>query len=275
MPNASDLEVRLRRVAGTWGQTALDGPGMLRLREHSLELVTSRGVPIVAAYDTLSGAGWRTGKLFIHSAAGVVELEGEAGLERAWVALTALSCPIPEFTRGLRTLGSRRSLARKSGAADAAAQTRFFAPLLQARRRLEQEGDLDRRLTAFEAPLLAERMTQVLALLAAEYYPASPPDRRALEAELLEAVAPLLEGLDLLKASEERYRGAADDRRFVAWRGWTRHVAAVFAAADRSWRAASPLLPVAPAPPRSRWRGGRGAGVLFVASLGAVLGALR
>ena len=275
MPNASDVEVRLRRVAGTWGQIALDGPGMLRLREHSLELVTSRGVPIVATYDTLSGAGWHTGKLFIHSAAGVVELEGETGLERAWGALTALSCPIPEFTRGLRTFGSRRDGARKSGASDAAAQTRFFAPLLQARRRLEEEGDLDRRLTAFAAPLLAERMTLVLAQLAAEYHPGSAPDRRALEAELLEAVAPLFEGLDLLKAADERYRSAADDRRFVAWRGWTRHVAAVFAAADRSWRAAIPLLPPAPAPQRSRWRGGSGAGVLFVASVGTVLGAVR
>jgi hypothetical protein len=251
---------------------------MLRLREHSLELVTSRGVPIVAAYDTLSGAGWRTGRLFIYSAAGVLELEGDTGLERAWVSLTALSCPIPEFTRGLRTLGSRRVGARKAVHADASAQTRFFAPLLQARRRLEQEGDLDRRLTAFEAPLLAERMTQVLTLLAAEYYPGSAPDRRALEAELFEAAAPLFAGLDALQVAEERYRGAADERRFVAWRAWTGDVAAVFADADRSWRAAFPLLPPAPAPQRSRWRGrggAGGAGVLFVASLGAALGGWR
>jgi hypothetical protein len=272
MPNASDLDIRLHRIAGTWGQTVLGGPGLLRLREQTLELVTSKGVPIVAPYETLSGAGWRTGTLVVHAAAGVMELDGEMGLERAWVVLTSLACPIPEFARALRTFGSRRGAERTAGASGASAQARFFAPLLQARRRLEGEADLDRRLTAFEAHRLAERMTQVLTLLAAEYHPASAPDRRALEAELFEATAPLFAGFDLLKAAEERYRAAGDDQRFAVWRGWTREVAAVFADADRSWRATMPLLPPLPARPRSRRRRG-GAVMLLVTSLGAALGA--
>ena len=192
-------------------------------------------------------------------------LEADRGLDRAWVALVQRACPLPEFTRGLRMLGSRRG-------GNPEAQGRYFAPLLQARRRLEEEGEPERRLAAFDASVLSERLQQNLQAMASASHPANPPDRRALEAELQEATEALFARLATLHNVAESYRTAADAVRFDAWRRWVGAVADVFVHADRSWSAVAEAFPAAPAGAAARrkrwWRRSRGgAAVLLSAGL--------
>jgi hypothetical protein len=237
------MVVHLRRLEGQWRGLAFHGRGLLRLGEEGFELQSEEGSAASEGFGILSGARWRTGSLSVHSELGSVLMESDHGLDLVWVTLTRLACPLPEFTRGLRSLGSRR-------AGSATAQARFFAPLLQARRNLEAEPDLDARLTLFAASTLSNRMVQVLSSLAAERYPGSAPDRRALEAELAEAAAPLFARLQELEESETQFREIGDEARFAAWRTWLKTVARVFSDADRSWRAALGVLTVSRGAPR-------------------------
>ncbi len=263
MPDAGS-EFALRRVNGRWRDAALTGRGVLRLGDQTIEVSTEGGATARAEYPALSGAAWRNGVLTVHALEGTVELEGMQALDRAWVAIVTRACPLPEFTRGLRVLGSRRG-------GDRDAQWRFFAPLLQARRRLEQETDFDRRLDAFDAAALAGRLSQVITALAAERCPDRAPDRRALEAQLTDAAAPVFTRLRALEATTARARAAPDDRGFVAWRAWVTHVMAVFVAADRSWSAAVKLLPPARGTRTRGWWWRRSAGLALLVSSGALL----
>jgi hypothetical protein len=241
-------EVPIRLVAGTWGHRAVHGPGVMRLFPDALEVSLGDEDGVVVAYESLSGAGWRTGCLTIHGRPGSLALESEAGLDQAWVTLTACACRLPEFTRGLRALGSRRG-------GDHDAQARFFAPLLHARRRLEEEADPGSRVAAFDARQLRERLDQALRAFAADTYPRSAPDRRALQAELLDIAEPLFTALGALETSALRWREADESLRFDLFRDWVRTVGAVFADADRSWSRAAPLIParVRHAPVGRRW----------------------
>ena len=119
-----------------------------------------------------------------------------------------------------------------------------FAPLLHARRRLEDERELEQRVAAVDAGFLRERLFQILASLAQEVHadPQQAPERRALEAELLDANEPLVDALDSLRDAAELFRQGSEELRFKRWRAWVAAVANVFAAADRSWAAMSGIL---------------------------------
>src|SRR5262249_5856491 len=107
---------------------------------------------------------------------------------------------------------------------------------------------------AFDAPRLSADLRAALAALAAERWPESAPDRRALEAELHELADDALAALDALGEAAHTLHaageGAADgdvdpvrDRvRHAAWRVWTAALGRAFAAADRCWLAALPAL---------------------------------
>jgi hypothetical protein len=246
MPNAS-IAFPFRTVAGRWRSLDVSGGGTLSLHDEAWELTLAHGPVAREGYAVLSGAEWRADALALHAREGVLVIEAEQGLDRAWVQLTALACPLAEFTRALRYLGSSR-------VGDAPRQARFFAPLLHARRLLQDELDLERRLAAFNAAALVDRITQVLKSMATEAHRFSPPDRRALEAELLEAAAPLVTRLRELDDAAARFRAAGVAERFDAWRTWTTGVADVFSQADQSWRAAADLLPPRRAERRRWWR---------------------
>jgi hypothetical protein len=144
---------------------------------------------------------------------------------------------------------------------------------MQARRRLQDETDLDRRLAVFGAAALGERMKQALEGLASEYHPKSAPDRRALEAGLSDAAEPLFARLAALREVESEFAAAGPERRFDAWRVWLTGVRAVFAEADRSWQVAARLLPEPRPRPRRWWRGGMP--LVLVVSLGLLSGGWR
>lgn len=242
MPDAADVEVMVSATAGQWDGQRLTGPARLRLTSDAVLLDASQGASLRARYADLHGAVWRTGALTIHAAAGAATVESPrtgAGLEQAWTTIIARACPVPEVARGHRRLGSRRG-------GHAAAQARFFAPLLQARRTLEEQPDLEVRVAGFDARLLRERIDSALAAIARDAYPASAPDRRALEAELEESMAPLFAALDGLSRAAGDFRAADEPVRFMAWRRWVAAAGSVFARADSAWSHAARLLPEQP-----------------------------
>ena len=70
---------------------------------------------------------------------------------------------------------------------------------------------------------------------ASERYPGDAPERRALEAELADCMAPMLERFAALDAAQERLALCDDADRFLRWREWSRALAALFESADRCW----------------------------------------
>ena len=240
VPDEHD-DIALRAVSGTWGRPVPSGPGSVQLQAEALRVVSKSSGEIIIRYGELTGGSWHTGRITLHGDPGTLVLEADRGLDRAWASLVAAACPIPEFTRGLRTLGSRRAGSHEG-------HVRYFAPLLHARRRMEDERDLQHRLAAFDARSLRDRLLQILDSLAREAHPEQPPERRALEAELLDANETLLAALDSLKAAAERFHRSNEELRFAHWRAWVAGVGEVFAHADRSWEAMTGILPASPLP---------------------------
>lgn len=240
-----------------WKRKTLHGGGALRFDDDGIHVSTRPTSAVRAAYEDIAGASWREGRLRLY---GDGDDHIDAGLDatrqQAWVTLLSRTCPVPEFTRGLRRLGSPRG-------GHAAAQERFFAPLLKARRRLEDAHELDERVEAFDADVLSSRLAESLTTIAAELHPDSAPDQRALEAQLQDCARPLQEALAAVGRAARAFRDAPDAGRFTAWRRWVRSVHEAFAEADRDWGAALRFLPAAPSR-RRRWWQRRGKGTLLL-----------
>ena len=231
-----DLDIDASNVRVEWGNVRLAGPGVLRLTSEELLVNATGGGMLRARYEELRGGGWRTGSLTIHGEAGSAVVESARGLELAWVQLMERACPLPELARSHRLLGSRRG-----GSADA--QAKFLAPLLQARKRVEEAKDLEARIAAIEARALRERVGLALQTIAKDTFPSSNPDRRGLEAELDEAMASFFAGLIALDSAAAHFRSAPEAVRFLAWRDWVLAVSNAFALADSGWAGAARLLP--------------------------------
>jgi hypothetical protein len=145
---------------------------------------------------------------------------------------------LPELTRTLRALGSRRG-GSDSRSTYAAEQRRFFSPLLEAQRRALDAGAED-MLEAFDAAHLGKAFTRTLEQFAADRHAVAGPARRALEAELDEAAEPLFRALRTLAAAAAAASKASHDLR--AWRAWMTELRATYEAADRVWVALGPAL---------------------------------
>jgi hypothetical protein len=230
-----EVEVSAQSVIVDWGGLQLAGPGVLRLTSDGI-VVESTGSKVRAAYSELRGGAWKTGSLAIHGAAGFAAIDARHGLEHAWVQLIARACPVPELARTHRLLGSRRG-----GSVDA--QARFLAPLIQARKRLEEAADLESRIAAVDARALRERIVGAIQTIANDAHPTSHPDRRGLQAELEEVMSALFAELDDMDAAAKHFREAPEAIRFIAWRAWVSRVTSVFSLADTGWAEVSRLFP--------------------------------
>jgi hypothetical protein len=122
-------------------------------------------------------------------------------------------------------------------------QVKFLAPLLQARKRIEEIADLDTRVAALDARALGERMLAAIQAIAKDVYATSDPDRRAMEAELEEAMSSLFAELQAMHAAAQVFRNAPEAVRFTAWRDWVSIVGRVFVLADHGWAHAAHLFP--------------------------------
>ena len=153
---------------------------------------------------------------------------------------------LPELTRTLRGFGSRRGSrgVREGAHGD---QQRFFAPLLDARRKAWGTREPTATIAAFDAPLLAAAFETILDAFASERHGDNGPARRALTAELVDLSEPLRDALDALRAAADRATAATDDLRL--WRTWAAQLRATFETADRVWLTLDAALDVRPINP--------------------------
>ncbi|HKO14982.1 MAG TPA: hypothetical protein VJU87_02030 [Gemmatimonadaceae bacterium] len=152
---------------------------------------------------------------------------------------------LPELTLSLRRFGSHRggggrTRAPQGGTGDdtqrEGEQDRFFAPLLEARRRASSAASIPQIVAAFDARRLTAAMDATLRAYAGERQAARPPARRALEAELFEIVEPLRAELQRLRDRAEMLLVARSGaERNERWSIWLDQLRDVFRSADGTW----------------------------------------
>lgn len=153
---------------------------------------------------------------------------------------------LPELTRALRTLGSRRSMRGRRASAHAE-QRQFFAPLLDARRLAASASTPAAAIAAFDQNALSQAFVLALGAFVAERQAEQGPARRALEAELEEIAEPLMAAIQALAEAGLGARAAVDDLKL--WRVWAGHLRSTFEVADRVWLSLDVALDAAPLPP--------------------------
>lgn len=183
-------------------------------------------------YDSILGVAMGDGSVVITCRDGktisVTTLEAAAFRLRVLAACRAL----PEVTRALRALGSRRG-ARGTRRNPTDKEGRFFAPLIAARRASMETRDAGGVIAAFGAKRLAQEIAATTLDFAAELAAGHPARRRALEAELSDAGDQLSAALNELEQLAALAVSDVDD--LGRWRAWAASVQHVFEAADRAW----------------------------------------
>ena len=155
---------------------------------------------------------------------------------------------LPELMLSLRSFGSRRGGHEESSAL-IEDQDRFFAPLLDCRRRAAQAISREQVVAAFESRRLTALIDATLRAFATERFASRLPARRAFEAELFEIIGPLHQELQALRALAETIptregRMIADE----SWTLWVAQLRVVFHAADSSWPPLRAALAASPSP---------------------------
>jgi hypothetical protein len=246
---ADVLEGRFPVVAsGSLRGVSFSGDAVLELTAEEAALVGADGRREPLPLGTLGGVRWDAGALTLGFAAGTVVLRGEGRLAAAARDILARACAPGELTLALRTLGSHRR-----GADDL--QRRYFEPLLAARKKLAKASDPRSQTSALDARALRASYEDFAHSLAERSGGLAPADRRALEAQLDEAIEPLLAVLRTLETSASALRTSSGEGNVAAWREWSGEATRVFAAADRCWPAVARLLAGwRPGPKPSLWR---------------------
>jgi hypothetical protein len=153
---------------------------------------------------------------------------------------------LPELARSLRVFGAPRD------AADEAAHSAVFAPLLDARARATT-GDVEVALSALRGEALGVRIEARVAD-AAESGESDPARARARGARARELLEPLRRELRALDVLAVKARGVGPTS--PEWEAWVAQLRRVFSSADDACRALARLLaePTETAPARS-WFG--------------------
>lgn len=190
-------------------------------------------------YDAIAGVALRDETVVVScrdDRSLVAATEDAAGFRQA---LLAACRSLPEVTRALRALGSRRG---RGGARRGSSERegRFFAPFIAARRASMDARDARTVVAAFGPRGLSRALASTITEFASELGAGRPARQRAIEAELSDAVESLEAALATL---EERAALAASDVDDLdRWRSWAAGVQDVFEAADRAWVAIEPLM---------------------------------
>jgi len=165
---------------------------------------------------------------------------------------------LPELMLSLRSFGSRRGLPNDEAALPEE-QGRFFAPLLDCRRRAAQAISRGQVLAAFEARRLTALIDATVRAFAAERFATRVQARRAFEAELFEIVEPLREALQELRGLAEESSGESTTITDELWTLWLAQLRVVFRIADSSWPLVRDALTTLPIPStRERRKPSRG-----------------
>jgi hypothetical protein len=190
-------------------------------------------------YETIVGVGMTAGSVAITCRDGralSVATDDAASFRQSVLAACRA---LPEVTRALRALGSRRGaggVRRNPGDREA----RFFAPFIAARRASMDARDAAGVIGAFDVQRLASALGETVIAFSTELGGAVPARQRAIEAELSD----LLEGLDrsLEVLGGLAVEAIADVDDLARWRAWAAGVQRVFEAADRAWVSMEPVV---------------------------------
>lgn len=218
------------RVHGFLRGHDLEGDAVLAFERDALVLQTGRA-RLVVDRRTLEGLVASADELHMHFEGGDVLIIAASDHASASLGLERWAFALPEFTRSLRVLGSRRAAA----GARRPEHDAFFAPLLGARGEAQRAATLDARRAALDSRSLRDAVERRLRTFAVERYPNDPPERRALEAELSECIAPLLDRFVALDVAQQRLAASPGPERLLHWREWSNAVALLFESADRCW----------------------------------------
>ncbi|HEX6534435.1 MAG TPA: hypothetical protein VF041_07550 [Gemmatimonadaceae bacterium] len=247
-------------AAGLLRGRELAGEALVALEEEGIALVFLRERVMLplgwiegARRGGAAGAGAGAVQLFLRDG-DLVELAGGAELDALVTELGRRVLVLPELTLSLRALGSRRG-------APGEPHDRWFAPLLAARRAAEHAPEPDAVRRTLDAAALGGALTRVLREMAAARWPDEPAEHRALEAELLDAAAAVLDRLGVLERAQASLAGASEEDRYARWREWTSALREAYASADACWPALHALMTEsAPRVRPSRWRRWLGVG---------------
>jgi hypothetical protein len=227
----------------------IDGDAVITFERESLLLHSGRA-RVTLLVRSLDGWTVEPGVVHIHAEGGdflgveTVDAEALARQLEEW------AFQLPELTRSLRVLGSRRA----AGGARRAEHDAFFAPLLAARGEAARATTTEARRSALDARKLRNDIRLRLRAYAAERFPTDAPERRALEAELDDCAAPLIARLAELGAAQERLSASSGADRLLHWREWASALAALFESADRCWPEIGATLSDDRRESPSRWR---------------------
>lgn len=229
-------------ASATLGGVTL-GPGTALVDEDVLRLLLFDSPlgekALQVRYESIVGVAMSDGSVMVscRDGRGLVVLTNEAASFRGRVLAACRA--LPEVTRALRALGSRRG-ARGTRRNPTDKEARFFAPLIAARRASMNSRDAASVIESFDAKRLAHEIATTLLDFAAEGGSGHSARRRALEAELSDAAEQLSASLTVLDDLAARAAGDVDD--LGRWRLWAGAVQRVFEAADRSWAAIEPVM---------------------------------
>lgn len=232
----SDFRIVPVRIVGIVRGRELDAAATLSLDESVLVLQWTGAAPWRLALDGIDGCAVNDTHLTLYLASGdVLDCAGDESMRAFSTQLFDRACSMPELTRGLRALGSRRG-------APGASHDAWFAPLLTARRSVEGVSDPLRQLALIDAAQLTTALNTVMSQLAAVQAPTDAAMQRAIEARLEEAAAPVFAALTRLALVGDELRGGALDTRLADWRRWVDALRDVFAEADAAWSACADVL---------------------------------
>jgi len=237
------------RVRGLLRGHDLDSDAVLAFERDALVLQTGRA-RLSIELGSIDGWAIESDALHIHVHGG--DVVSVAASEPGDVAaeLDRWAFALPELTRSLRVFGSRRA----ASGARRPEHDAFFEPFLAARGEAERASTLDARRAALDALALRNTVERRLRRFAAERYPTDAPERRALEAELSECVAPLVERFGALGVAQARLADSADAERVARWREWSHALATLFESADLCWPELSSVLTDDRREAKPRWR---------------------
>lgn len=239
----------MRETGGSYAltMTALAGrklgPGTALVDEDMLRVLLTDGPDgekaLQVRYESVLGVGLSDGSVMVSCRDGraLVATTPEAVSFRQ--ALLAACRALPEVTRALRALGSRRAL-RGVRRSPGDREGRFFGPFIAARRASMEARDAVSVIASFDARELKRAVTASVQAFASELSNGHPARHRATEAQLADGLDPLDAALDRLEALSERAAADVDD--LGRWRAWAAGVQEVFEAADRSWVEIEPVV---------------------------------
>ena len=190
-------------------------------------------------YDSIIGVALSDGRATVSCRDGrnLIAATPEASSLRHAVLSACRS--LPEVTRALRALGSRRGVGgTRRNPSDR--EGRFFSPFISARRASMDARDARAVIAAFDPRELARSVSATITVFAREGAAGHPARQRALEAELSDGIEQLEQSLERLRELAEQAASDVDD--LGRWRTWASGVQQVFEAADRAWVAIEPSM---------------------------------